>query len=202
MVSFTSTKLVVRTPAQAAGLVSLTVLNPDGYGVQLPNAYTYRAPAPMVTTVAPIKGPASGSTDVTIDGTASRLASASRSTTSWRRWCRRRRRASWSACPAHAPGAVDIVVTNPDSQQATRVGGYTYVAGGPAITQVLPPAGPDGRRQHDRDSRQRFRRFDGLDRRGQRRGAHAGRRHDDGQGAGAWCRDGERHGAGTATGCP
>jgi len=30
--------------------------------------------------------------------------------------------------PAHAPGLVDVVVTNPDSQQGTQANAYTFFA--------------------------------------------------------------------------
>ena len=154
----TATSLVVRTPAQAEGIVSLTVLNTDGNGVQLPQAFTYRAPAPVVSSLSPVKGPASGSTDVTINGSnfkagvsvsVDTLQATIVSVTATRIVVR---------MPAHAPALVGLTVTNPDSQLASKPSAYTYVSGGPAITQVLPGIGPDGRRQHDRDPRQRLRR--------------------------------------------
>jgi hypothetical protein len=43
--------------------------------------------------------------------------------------------------PAHAPGAVDVVVTNPDDQFDTSEGGYTYDAP-PAISSITPNHGP------------------------------------------------------------
>ena len=44
------------------------VLNPDGDGVQVAQAFTYRGPAPSVSKVSPTTGPASGGTEVTVDG--------------------------------------------------------------------------------------------------------------------------------------
>ena len=38
--------------------------------------------------------------------------------------------------PAHAPGAVNVVVTNPDTQTGTIINGYTYAA--PSITSTSP----------------------------------------------------------------
>jgi hypothetical protein len=142
VLSVTSTSLVVRTPAQAEGLVALTLLNTDGNGVQLPQAFTYRAPAPVVTSVSPVRGPASGSTDVTITGlnfnpavsvSVDTLQATVVSVTPTRIVVR---------MPAHAPTLVGLTVTNPDSQLVWKPGSYTYVSGGPAVTQVLPPSGP------------------------------------------------------------
>ena len=140
--SLTSTRIIARTPAQAAGLVSLTVLNTDGYGVQVPTAFTYRAPAPTVSTSSPLRGPASGSTDVTINGTnfqpgasvsVNSLQARVVSVTANRLVVR---------MPAHVPAVVGFTVTNPDSQSASKTSAYTYVDGGPAVTQVLPASGP------------------------------------------------------------
>ena len=46
--------------------------------------------------------------------------------------------------PAHAAGAADVLVTNPDGQSGALAGGYTYVAPPPAptVTSVDPTDGP------------------------------------------------------------
>ncbi len=46
--------------------------------------------------------------------------------------------------PAHAAGAVDVVVTNPDTKEsgASGVGLYTYAAA-PTVTAITPGTGPD-----------------------------------------------------------
>lgn len=47
--------------------------------------------------------------------------------------------------PAHAEGAVDVIVTNLDGQSATLAGGYTYTptpSVAPTIEAVSPPSGP------------------------------------------------------------
>src|SRR5439155_788475 len=43
--------------------------------------------------------------------------------------------------PAHAAGAVNVVVTNPDTQSATLVNGFTYLAGAPTLSSVAPTSG-------------------------------------------------------------
>ncbi|BCS32845.2 hypothetical protein TBR22_A20690 [Luteitalea sp. TBR-22] len=138
----TTTRLVARTPAGAEGIVAISVVNPDGNGVQVPQAFTYRGAAPTVTTVTPARGPAAGGTEVTIDGTnfkpglsvsINSLTAKVLSVTATR---------IVAQMPPHAEAVVGITVTNPDSQLAWKASAYTYVAGGPAITQVLPPSGP------------------------------------------------------------
>ena len=43
--------------------------------------------------------------------------------------------------PAHAPGAVEVVVTNPGPFSATLTNGFTYLAAPPSITTVSPNSG-------------------------------------------------------------
>src|SRR5207244_10909677 len=44
--------------------------------------------------------------------------------------------------PAHAAGAVDVVVTNPDAQSGTLAGGFTYALPAPTIASITPDTGP------------------------------------------------------------
>ncbi len=44
--------------------------------------------------------------------------------------------------PAHAAGAVDVVVTNPDTKSGTLAGGFTYNTPSPTISSVTPGSGP------------------------------------------------------------
>lgn len=140
--SLTSTRIVARTPAHVPGVVALSVVNSDGQGVQLAQAFTYQAAAPVITSIAPSQGPVAGNTDITItgtnfqsgvsvsmDGLTAPVVSASATHVVVR-------------TPARRAGVVGLMLTNPDSQSATRASAYTYVEGGPAITHVLPPRGP------------------------------------------------------------
>ncbi len=139
--SVTTTRLVVRTPAQARGTVALSVLNPDGNGVQIDRAYTYRGKAPSVTTVSPSAGDASGGTQVVLDGadfeegvsvSVNDVPAAVLSVTPTRVVVR---------MPPHAPAKVGLVVTNPDSQFTWVPAAFTYEDAGPAITHVSPATG-------------------------------------------------------------
>lgn len=67
IVSASSTKLVVRAPAQAAGAVGVTVTG--AYGTATGGTYTYApTPAPVVSGVSPAKGSRKGGTVVTLTG--------------------------------------------------------------------------------------------------------------------------------------
>src|SRR4029077_6210273 len=114
------------TPAHAAGAVNVVVTNADTQSGTLTNGYTDgSASAPTISSVSPNSGPATGGTTVTIGGTnfvsgatvsfggtaATNVVfvSATQITTT---------------VPAHAAGAVNVVVTNPDAQTGTFTNGF------------------------------------------------------------------------------
>jgi hypothetical protein len=124
-----ATQLQATTPAHAQGTVDVIVRNPDGQIATVSGGFTYQpVPAPGVS---PASGTIAGDTPVTITGTGFQpgvpgttvtfggvagtgvnvLSSTKIQVTT----------------PAHAAGAVDVKVTNPDSQSLTLPGGYTYV---------------------------------------------------------------------------
>ena len=142
----TSGSLVVTTPAHAAGAQPVTVTNPDGQGTTLPLAFTFvappPAPAPVVTSVTPASGSGVGGTPVTIagldfgtpvtvrfGGTAATVSAQTATSIT-------------VTAPPHALGAVDVVVTNPDTQSGTQVAGFTYVfpANPPPTLSTVAPA--------------------------------------------------------------
>ena len=101
-------------------------------------------PAPTITSITPNSGGSSGGTSVTIMGTGFQAGAAvtlggtvatnviivgSTSIT--------------ATTPAHAAGAVSVVVTNADTQTGTLNNGYTYTASNPAptITSITPNTG-------------------------------------------------------------
>jgi Galactose oxidase-like, Early set domain/IPT/TIG domain len=126
-----STSIAAATPAHAAGAVSVVVTNTDAQAGTLTNGYTYTNPAPTVSSITPNSGTANGGTVVTITGTGfltgatvklggtaatgvSLVSSTSITATT----------------PAHASGAVSVVVTNTDAQAGTLTNGYTYTTTG------------------------------------------------------------------------
>src|SRR6476659_8815990 len=46
--------------------------------------------------------------------------------------------------PAHAAGAVNVVVTNPDSQSGTLSNGYSYGRPAPKVSSIAPDSGSTG----------------------------------------------------------
>jgi hypothetical protein len=128
------------TPARAAGAVNVVVTNPDNQSGTLSNGFTFVAP-PTVTTVSPSSESTAGGTSVTITGagfvngatvtfggTAATNVTVVGATT------------ITATTPAHAAGAVNVVVTNPDNQSGTLSNGFTFVAA-PTVTSVNPASG-------------------------------------------------------------
>ncbi|MFA4825482.1 MAG: IPT/TIG domain-containing protein [Methanoregula sp.] len=129
------TSISATSPAHAAGAVNVNVTTPNGAAT---GTYTYIT-LPTVTDISPASGPVSGGTVVTItgtnligtnavtfDGTPATASSAINET-------------SISATsPAHAAGAVSVVVTTPNG---TATGTYTYVIP-PTVTGISPARGP------------------------------------------------------------
>jgi hypothetical protein len=134
-----STLLSCVTPAHAAGAVAVTVTNPDTQSVSFLSGYTYRN-APTITSVNASAGALAGFTTISITGTGF-LSGATVDL-------------GGSACSvltvvstsiscitsAHIAGAVDVKVTNTDTQNVTLSSGYTYQAA-PTVTSISPAFG-------------------------------------------------------------
>jgi plastocyanin len=147
-----ATSITATAPAGSAGRVDLVVTNSDGQSARLNSGYTYvsSAPpppppppsptpvAPTVASIAPASGTTAGGTAVTITGTgfaagatvsfggtsASGVSVASASSLT-------------ATTPAHAAGAVDVVVTNTDGLSGRLNGGFTYNAPAPPPVTVV-----------------------------------------------------------------
>jgi hypothetical protein len=138
-----ATTITATTPAHAAGAVNVVVTNPDAQSGTCIGCFTYVAP-PTVSGIAPTSGPTAGGTSVTITGTgfvagatvtfggtaATGVTVVNPTTIT-------------ATTPAHAAGAVNVVVTNPDSQSGTCTGCFTYLAPPPAptVSGVAPTSG-------------------------------------------------------------
>jgi hypothetical protein len=142
VVVVSASQITATTAAHAAGAVNVVVTNPDTQTGTLTNGFTYTSPtAPTVTDVSPSSGPAAGGTAVTLTGTnfvtgatvtfggtgatSVVVVSATQIT---------------ATTAAHAAGAVNVVVTNPDTQSGSLTNGFTYVAA-PTVTSVSPSSG-------------------------------------------------------------
>ena len=140
-----ATEITCNTPPHAAGIVDVVVTNPDSQSGTLAGGFTYNlAPAPTITSVDPISGISTGGTNVAITGTnyvapvtvtfGGTAATNVQVVSPTRITC---------TTAGHPAGVVDVVVTNPDGQQAPLADGYTYIpAPAPTVTGVLPANGP------------------------------------------------------------
>ena len=145
----TTTAITARTPAGSAGLVAISVTNPDGGAATRASAFTYLAP-PTITGSSPVSGPTAGGTDVVITGTG---------LPDRRGGALRRDDGHGAATDDDGDHGADtgrecrpvaISVTNPDGGAATRASAFTYLAP-PTITGSSPVTWPDGRRHRRGD---------------------------------------------------
>src|SRR5439155_26762764 len=117
--TMTATSISGTTTAHAGGAVNVTVTNPDTQSGTCTGCFTYVAPAPTVSSVTPNSGSTAGGTSVTIAGsdfqsgaTASFGGSAMTVSTI-------SATAITGSTTAHAAGAANVVVANPDTQSGT-----------------------------------------------------------------------------------
>lgn len=146
-VAFVSaTSLTCTTPAHTVGSVNVVVTNPDAQTGTLPAGFTYTStnPAPTVTAVSPTSGPTTGGTAVTVTGT-NFVAGATVTFGGMAATGVAFVSAASLTCttPAHAAGAVNVVVTNPDAQTGTLPSGFTYTSATPApmVSSIMPTSG-------------------------------------------------------------
>ncbi len=143
VISVEAARIVATTPPHAAGLVDVTVINPDGQRATGIGLFTYLGP-PELLDVQPDSGTTLGGTSValigrgffegmtiTLDGLECGQVAVEGPT---RARC---------VTPAHPQGAVDVSVTNIDGQTATLEGGFEYVPPPPEIVDIDPDRGPD-----------------------------------------------------------
>lgn len=134
------TTITGNTAAHAAGTVNVQVFNPSN-NPTLVNGFTYSAAA-TVTSVSPNNGFIAGGTSVTITGTgftgSTGVTFGGNSATSVVVV-----NSTTITCdtPAHAAGAVNVVVQNPTGD-GTLVNGFTYIDPSATVTSVSPNFGP------------------------------------------------------------
>jgi hypothetical protein len=138
-----ATKITVDTPAGTPGAPVIVVTNPNGQAATITAGYTYLGVPPTLVSANPATGSTNGATPVVLTGTA--FASGMTVTVGGRSATSVTVTSATSATivtPAGSAGAADIVVTNPDTQAATLVAGYTYnLAASPTVTAVTPASG-------------------------------------------------------------
>jgi glucose/arabinose dehydrogenase len=125
-----STLITATAPAHTAGAVDVVVINTDTKTGTLTSGYTYTTapnPAPTVTSINPTTGVTTGGTTVTITGTGFLAgASVSFGGTAATGVALVNSTTISASTPAHAAGAVNVVVTNTDAKSGTLTNGYTY----------------------------------------------------------------------------
>ncbi|WP_197464264.1 IPT/TIG domain-containing protein [Microbacterium sp. TNHR37B] len=137
------TQITAVTPPGAEGSVDVTVVGSADCGDgTLPDGFTYVVPgAPALTSLDPDSGPETGGTVVTITGTdftgATDVTFDGVPATSFTVVSDTEITAT---SPAHAPGAVDVVVTNPTGASAPLPFTYLVVTG---VDEVDPGSGPE-----------------------------------------------------------
>ncbi|MGA9797564.1 MAG: IPT/TIG domain-containing protein [Terriglobales bacterium] len=139
-----STSITATSPAHAAGAVNVVVTNTDAQSGTLTNGYSYTNPAPTVTSITPNSGTTAGGTSVTIRGTGFLSgATVSLGGTAATSVTVVSATSITAKTPAHAAGAVNVVVTNTDAQSGTLTNGYTYTTANPAptVTLISPNSG-------------------------------------------------------------
>ena len=145
-----STSITASTPAHAAGAVNVVVTNTDAQSGTMTGGYTYTTPppanpAPTVTSITPNTGPTSGATAVTIMGTGFLAgATVKLGGTSATGVTLVNSTSITATTPAHAAGAVSVVVTNTDAKSGTLTNGYTYPAPpapAPTVATITPNSG-------------------------------------------------------------
>ncbi|MEI6587572.1 MAG: glycine-rich domain-containing protein [Candidatus Moraniibacteriota bacterium] len=137
-----STSITATSPAHVAGVVDVSIANPDSNSATLSNGFAYNNP-PTVTSIDPASVIKAGGTSVTISGanfvgtpgvTFGGIAGISVN--------RIDANTISVITPVHSTGTFDIVVTNPDGQTGTLAGGITFTELPPTISAVNPSVGP------------------------------------------------------------
>lgn len=139
--SASANTLTVTSPAHAAGVVDIAIVNP-ATTVLAASAFTYQpvAAGPLVTAISPVTGPVAGGGSMTITGTGF---SSSPTVTIGGNTATVSSFTSTQivvTIPAGVAGQRDVVVTVGGTSY-TAIGGYLYT-GSPSITSVSPNAGP------------------------------------------------------------
>jgi hypothetical protein len=121
-----SLTITASTSAHAAGTVDLVVTNPGGQSVTM--AAAYRFASASLTAVFPTAGTTAGNTPLTITGTGFIQGATVTVGGVPNGFGVENDTTIVMATTPHAPGTVDVVVTNPGGPALTLVGGYTYAS--------------------------------------------------------------------------
>ena len=142
IISDSDSQIVVRSPANVAGTVDVTVVTVGGTSaISALDQFTY-APIPAVASLSPSAGPVAGGITVTITGAGLANATAVKFGTALATVVSDSPTQLVVTSPAGLVGTVDVTVVTAGGVSAlTAADHYTYVAA-PTVTGVSPMAGP------------------------------------------------------------
>ena len=138
-----TTKLTVKTPAHAAGKVTVKVIDSGGTASKA-TGFTFVPGTPTITKVTPAKGLTTGDISVTITGTnlvATTLAVDFGGTPGTTAHVTTGTTKLTVKTPAHALGKVTVKVTD-SGGQVSKATGFQFVPGAPTVSSVTPISGP------------------------------------------------------------
>ncbi len=143
------TRLSCQVPAGMAGLIDITVVNPDGQSAQLLQGFRYvdpstLGPAPTLISVTPSSGNSAGGTQTVLTGSLFQQGmlvffggfSANASNV-------QNGGIATATTPGGPSGLVDVAITNPDGQSSILVGAFSYTPR-PEPQTIFPAEGPTG----------------------------------------------------------
>ena len=138
--SRTDTSVTVTTPARSASASPVNVVvTTAGGAVTATSAFTFSAPA-TVTSVSPISGLAGGGTSVTISGTGLLGTTSVRFGGTLATVTSKTATSIIVTTPAHAAGAVSVVVTGPTGD-VTKTNAFNYRVAPPSLSSTSPTVG-------------------------------------------------------------
>lgn len=144
-IATTGTTITATTPSNQAGAVDVTIINPDGAQTIVSQGFTFTAnPAPTITAVSPSLGSALGNDRITLTGTgfSSGILPKVQFGTVQAVVVSAEAGKLVVIAPGQAPATVNLKVTNPDNQEATRTNAFTYISAlAPTLTGIVPITG-------------------------------------------------------------
>lgn len=133
--------ITFQTPSHGAGQIDVTVKTYDGQSATLSSAYQYVAP-PVISGLTPSVGFISGGDSITLTGQNFSSGSSVKIGGVTATITNQTSTAITMVTPAHAAGAVAVVITDSFGQSATLAGSFVYQEFPPVITSVSPNRGP------------------------------------------------------------
>ena len=139
-----ATSVVAETPPQNAGVVNVTVTNPDQQSATRTQAYTYVEPEPQVLSVSPSSGPTAGGTNITINGVdfkngaTVRIGSRNALNVVFVNDVQLTAKTPLGPPDVVATKSESVTVTNPDGRSGTKDNAFTWTIGPLTVGSISP----------------------------------------------------------------